>query len=103
MKRPTGVWEHLQQIKLGFTGVLLGAVERGVLPALVPLELDLALIVGLFGHSFRISSYSIDGDGNRSSSGHSGGGEFASVGPAAASLVLVSGAARAGRAAGDWI
>ena len=50
VQRAARVGQHLQHVELRLGGVLFGLVEVGVLPALVPLQFDLVMVVGLFGH-----------------------------------------------------
>ena len=54
VQRAAGVGQHLQHVELRLGGVLLGLVEVGVLPALVPLQFDLVMVVRLFRHSASI-------------------------------------------------
>ena len=44
------IGQHLEDVELGLGGVFLGFIEIGVLPAVVPLELDLGVVVRLLGH-----------------------------------------------------
>src|SRR5215831_10784324 len=50
VERAARVRQHLQHVILGFAGVFLGLVEVGVLPATMPLQFDLRMVVWLFGH-----------------------------------------------------
>ena len=50
VQRAAGVGKHLQHVEFGLGGILLGFIEIGVLPAVVPLQLDLVMVVGLFRH-----------------------------------------------------
>ncbi len=51
VERAAGIGQHLQHIELRFGGILFRAVEIGVLPALVPLQFYLRVVVRLFGHN----------------------------------------------------
>src|SRR5205085_9854582 len=52
VQRAAGIGEHLQYVKFLAAGILFGLIEGGVLPALVPLQLDLVVVVRLLGHNF---------------------------------------------------
>jgi hypothetical protein len=51
VQRAAGVGQHLEHVEFRLGGVLLGLVEIGVFPTRVPLQFDLVMVVGLFGHS----------------------------------------------------
>src|ERR1035437_4024181 len=51
VQRAAGIRQHFEHVELGPGGILLGLIEIGVFPTLVPLQFDLTMVVGLFGHS----------------------------------------------------
>ncbi len=50
VKRAARIRQHLQHVEFRLGGVLLGFIKGLVFPSLVPLQLDLIVVVGLFGH-----------------------------------------------------
>src|SRR3954468_24941468 len=44
------VRQHFEHVEFGLGGILLSLVKIGILPARMPLELDLSMVVGLLGH-----------------------------------------------------
>ncbi len=51
VQRAAGIGQHLQHVVFRARGILFGFVKGGVLPAGVPFQLDLVVVVRLFGHS----------------------------------------------------
>src|SRR5580698_5579324 len=52
VQRAARVGQHFQHVVLRTRGILLRLVEGGILPPRVPFQLDLVVVVRLFGHSF---------------------------------------------------
>ena len=58
VERAAGIGQHLQHVVFGLGGVLLGFIEGIVLPAFVPFQFDLVVVVSLFGH-FRLFGWKL--------------------------------------------
>src|SRR5260370_22089695 len=52
VERAARVRQHFKHVELGLSGILLGLKQGGVIPALLPLQFDLLMVVRLFRHSF---------------------------------------------------